>query len=204
MKRLSIAIILACFTLAVAAQEGIQVKYQGAKPTIRDFAKAYLYSLFNPEDGGEPEGDGLYLYESLQQAIASQDKKLPLKKGTALTIDLRNGFLFYEEKQDEFLTRVEMCFWNESDGKHRIFACSRWTFENDKAILGQYDGLSFYRYDNAKKVMERCNTPGFDVEYLNKTYALPRTGKDIIVTTWHENGNKTQKTLKWNGHGFSY
>ena len=91
MKRLSLAIILACCTLAVAAQEGIQVKYQGAKPTIRDFAQAYLYALFNPEDGEEPEGDGLYLYESLQQAIASQDKKLPLKKGTTLTIDLRNG-----------------------------------------------------------------------------------------------------------------
>ena len=89
MKRLSLAIILACCTLAVAAQEGIQVKCQGAKPTIRDFAQAYLYALFNPEDGEEPEGDGLYLYESLQQAIASQDKKLPLKKGTTLTIDLR-------------------------------------------------------------------------------------------------------------------
>ena len=44
MKRLSLAIILACCTLAVAAQEGIQVKCQGAKPTIRDFAQAYLLS----------------------------------------------------------------------------------------------------------------------------------------------------------------
>ena len=115
MKRLSLAIILACCTLAVAAQEGIQVKCQGAKPT-----------------------------------------------------------------------------------------CSRWSFENGKAVLGQYDGLSFYRYDNATKKMSRCNTPGFDVEYLNKSYALPRTGKDITVTTWDKNGKKTQKTLKWNGHGFSY
>lgn len=204
MKRLSLAIFFACFTLALAAQEGIHVKYQGAKPTIKDFALAYLYALFNPEDGEEPEGDGLYLYESLQQAIASQDKNFPLKKGTTLTIDLRNGFLVYEEKLDEFLTRVEMCFWNESDGKHKLFACSRWSFENGKAILGQYDELSFYRYDNAKKVMERCNTPGFDVEYLNKTYALPRTGKDIIVTTWQDSGKKIQKTLKWNGHRFSY
>ena len=74
MKRLSLAIIFACCTLAVAAQEGIRVDYQGTRPTIKDFVKAY---------------------------------------------------------------------------------------------------------------------------------ALPRTGKDIIVTTWHEDGKKTQKTLKWNGHGFS-
>ena len=39
MKRLSLATIFACCMLAVAAQEGIQVKYQGAKPTIRDFAE---------------------------------------------------------------------------------------------------------------------------------------------------------------------
>ena len=75
MKRLSLAIIFACFTLAVAAQEGFRVDYQGTRPTIKDFVKAY---------------------------------------------------------------------------------------------------------------------------------ALPRTGKDIIVATWHEDGKKTQKTLKWNGHGFSY
>ena len=43
--------------------------------------------------------------------------------------------------------------------------------------------------------MSRCNTPGFDVEYLNKSYALPRTGKDITVTTWEDNGKKTQKML---------
>ena len=97
-----------------------------------------------------------------------------------------------------------MCYWNEADGKHKLFACSRWSFENGKAVLGQYDGLSFYRYDNATKKMARCNTPGFDVEYLDKAYALPRTGKDITVTTWDKNGKKTQKTLKWNGHGFSY
>jgi hypothetical protein len=44
----------------------------------------------------------------------------------------------------------------------------------------------------------------FDVEYLDKSYALPRTGKDITVTQWDKNGKKTQKTLKWNGSGFSY
>ena len=76
---------------------------------------------------------------------------------------------------------------------------SSWASEENK-----YDVLSFYRYDNATKKMSWCESPGFGVEYFNKSYALPRTGKDIIVTTWHEDGKKTQKTLKWNGHGFSY
>ena len=204
MKRLSLAIVFACCMLVVAAQEGgFRVSYQGAKPTIKDFAKAYITSLLNPEDE-EPEGDGLYMYESMQKAMTCQEKGQPLKKNETLTIDLKNGFLIYEQKDDYYVYRIEMCYWNEADGKHKLFADNRWSFENGKAILGQYDGLSFYRYDNATKKMSRCNTPGFDVEYLNKSYALPRTGKDITVTTWDRNGKKTQKTLKWNGHGFSY
>lgn len=204
MKRLSLAIVFACCTLALAAQEeGILVKYQGAKPTIKDFAGAYLASLFNPDDEEECEGEGMYLYEGLQHAITRQAKGLPLEENETLTIDLKNGYLIYEQKYDEYVHRIEMCFWNESDGKHKLFANNRWSFQNGKPILGQYDELSFYRYDNVTKKMSRCNTPGFDVEYLNKTYALPRTGKDIIVTTWEDNGKKTQKTLKWNGNRFS-
>ena len=203
MKKLSLAIVFACCTLAVAAQEdGFRVNYQGAKPTIKDFAKAYLASLFT--DVEECDLEGLGMYADLQDAIKRQGKGLQLEENSTLTIDVKNGFLVYEWKQDEYLMRIEMCYWNEADGKHKLFACSRWSFENGKAILGQYDGLSFYRYDNATKKMARCNTPGFDVEYLNKSYALPRTGKDITVTTWEDNGKKTQKTLKWNGHGFSY
>ena len=203
MKRLSLAIVFICCTLAVAAQEeGFRVNYQGAKPTIKDFARAYLASLFT--DVEECDLEGLGLYASLQEAIKRQDKGLQLEENRTLTIDLKNGFLVYEEKQDEYLMRIEMCYWNEADGKHKLFANNRWSFENGKPMLGQYDVLSFYRYDSATKKMSWCETPGFDVEYLNKSYALPRTGKDITVTTWEDNGKKTQKTLKWNGHGFSY
>ena len=42
MKRISLAIILALFTLSLAAQDVIRVDYKGAKPTISDFAWALL------------------------------------------------------------------------------------------------------------------------------------------------------------------
>ena len=203
MKKLSLAIVFACCTLAVAAQEdGFRVNYQGAKPTIKDFAKAYLASLFT--DVEECDLEGLGMYADLQDAIKRQGKGLPLEANSTLTIDQKNGFLVYEHKHSEYLSRIEMCYWNEADGKHKLFACNRWSFENDKPMMGQFDVLSFYRYDNATKKMSWCETPGFDVEYLNKSYALPRTGKDITVTTWDDNGKKTQKILKWNGRGFSY
>lgn len=39
MKRLSLAIIFACFTLAVAAQEGFRVDYQGTRPSMLKYRK---------------------------------------------------------------------------------------------------------------------------------------------------------------------
>ena len=202
MKRLSLAIIFACCTLAIVAQEdGFRVNYQGAKPTIKDFALAYITSLISEAE--ECDEEGMSLYENLQDAIKCQAKGLPLEANRTLTIDQKNGFLVYEHKYIEH-RRIEMCYWNEADGKHKLFACNRWSFENGKPMMGQYDVLSFYRYDNATKKMSWCESPGFDVEYFNKSYALPRTGKDITVTTWEDNGKKTQKTLKWNGHGFNY
>ena len=204
MKKLSLAIIFSCCTLAVAAQENIRVNYQGSRPTITNFVQSYLSSLLDRDDIEECDLEGLGVYKGLRRAMTNQAKGLPLEKGETLTIDQKNGYVLYEQKYEDVVVRVEMCYWNESDGKHKLFADNRWTFQNGKPVMGQFDGLSFYRYDNATKLMDRCNTPGFDVEYFNKAYALPRMGKDIIVTTWNDNGGKTQKTLKWNGHRFSY
>ena len=180
MKRLSLAIILACCTLAIAAQEdGFRVNYQGAKPTIKDFALAYITSLISEAE--ECDEEGMSLYENLQDAIKCQAKGLSLEANRTLTIDQKNGFLVYEHKYIEHLGRIEMCYWNEADGKHKLFACNRWSFENGKPMMGQYDVLSFYRYDNATKKMSWCESPGFDVEYFNKSYALPRKPMPCLV-----------------------
>jgi hypothetical protein len=106
------------------------------------------------------------------------------------------------------MTRIEMCFWNEADGKHKLFAYNHGFYRDGQYYPGQYDGLTFMRYDNAAKTMKYHSDAGVQAVYESKSpsiecsFALPRSGKDIIVTFWDENGKKTQKTLKWNGHGF--
>ena len=154
------------------------------------------------EDG---ECDNEYM-NGIRNAWERHRKGLKQLEGDSFTLDVRNGFAVYEYKyregDSEFLTRFEMCFWNEADKKHKLVGCSRWSYENDRPSLGQYDGLTFLRYDNATKRMIYSEAPGFEVEYDNVTYSLPRTGKDLILNKWNANGQKTQKTLKWNGHGF--
>ena len=204
MKRLSLAIIFFCCTLALAAQDVIRVNYQGTSPTISDFVWAFLSS----SDDEEEEDCVDESFNAVKQAWIQHRKGLPQEEGNVLTIDQKNGFVLYEFRYEEHLLRIEMCYWNEADGKHKLFAYNVACFSNGEYSAGQFDGLTFYRYDNATKKMTPCSDIGFDVVYGTDdgawvSYALPRTGKDITVTSWYKSGKK-QKTLKWKGRRFSY
>ena len=205
MKKLVLAIIFAFCMLAVSAQDAIQVNYTGAKPTISDFARAFL-SVDNGED--ELEGEADESFNAIKQAWIHHREGTPQDEHVTLTIDDKNGFVLYEWKYEENMLRIEMCYWNESDQKHKMFAYNVSCFQNDKYSPGQFDGIVFCRYDNAKRELTYCEAPGFEVEYGTDdgtwvSYDLPRSGKDITVNYWRAN-KKTQKTLKWNGQGFDF
>ena len=209
MKRTLLAAIFTCCTLALVAQNAIKVKYQGAKPTISDFVTAFVFSDNHEDDEDECVDES---FNAIRYVWDCHLKGTPLREGETLNVDVKNGYVCYECRSEyesvEDLGRWEMCFWNESDGKHKLFAYNVSWFRNGTYHPGQYDGLVFFRYDNATKKMKQCDAPGFEMRYGTDdgdwiSYALPRTGKDIIVTTWHKNGPK-QKTLKWNGHKFSF
>ena len=204
MKTLFLSIIFACCTLMMAAQEGgIRVKYQGAKPTISDFVTAFLNSRSDGDDDCSDES-----FNALKSDWNTRRAGMPLRKGVTITVDQNNGFVLYESKYEENLLRIEMCYWNEADQKHKLFAYNVGCYTNGKYSPGQFDGLTLYRYNNASKSMVVSFDNGFDVEYGTEdgamvSYALPRTGKDITVTYW-KNNSKKQKTLKWQGRKFSF
>ena len=204
MKRLFLLILLACCTLALAAQDGIRVNYKGDRPTISDFATA----LFSDVTDDEEDCDMDESFNAIQQAWHHHLKSLPLREGETLTVDQKNGYIVYESRYEESLLRIEMCYWNESDQKHKLVAYNVSCFLDGKYSAGQYDGLRFYRYDNAKKEMEWWDDTGFEVDYTAEGgawvyYDLPRTGKDISVHYCYDDGHKKQSTLKWGGRRFS-
>lgn len=206
MKRIILSTILVCCTLLLAAQETIRVNYKGAKPTISDFATAFLSAYDWNEESDDVLDEARNAMKHVWLAHLRGEK---LSKEDKLTVDQKNGYICYEYQGDGYLSRKEMCYWNESDGKHKLFAYNVRCFSNGTYSPGQFDGLTFYRYDNATKKMTECDPPGFETVYgtddgASVTYALPRTGKDIIYTEWHTNGKKKQKTLKWNGRKFSF
>lgn len=200
MKKLSLAIMLALCTLGVWAQNRpTEVKFQGAGPDIMDFAWSYATDTEGNEDAELDESTA-----ALQEALDRYRTGLEQKKGFTITVDKKAGYILVESKQDGFTSKWEMCYWNMADKKHKLFAvCIELSENGRRSGPGQFDDLRFFCYDNATRKMRNYNA-GVEVEYFNISYGLPRTGKDITVTHWSEDGReKWQTTLKWNGHGFS-
>ena len=176
--------------------------------TISDFAWAFISDYEYDENGDDCLDEAR---NAAKQVWINHRKGLPQDEGETLTIDEKNGYVLIEFKSayesNEDVVKIEMCYWNESDGKHKLFAYNVACFRNGKYSPGQFDGIQFYRYNPAKKKMTYCDAPGFKKEFYQEDgayvcYSLPRSGKDITVTSWYETGKTTQKTLKWNGRKF--
>ena len=196
MKKLLLAMLFACFTLALTAQD-IRVYYKGAKPTISDFVQEFVTDEQCEEEFSENP------VRAVRRAWEQRSAGLPLDEGVKLTVDERNGYVLYEYRYEDLIIRMEMCFWNEADGKHKLFAYNNLaTTRNGKPTVTETCGMTFMRYNNATKKLSYCAPPGFEVDF-SAIYTLPRKGKDIIVTKWDENGNKWERTLKWNGRKFN-
>ncbi len=215
MKRTTLAItmVLSVFTM-MAQDETIRVKYQGSSPKIGDFAKAYLSSIPSADKVDDCDQESVYMYDAMKLAMSRKSKGLPLRKNETLTIDTKNGYILYEFRHgDENMTRIEMCYWNMKDGKHKLFACVRQYFDHGWYTPGQYDDMEFYRYKNASKTMKKISKEEIGVDAVNEessnmsvlsSISLPRKGKDIEVTWWDKNGECGSSMLKWNGHGFNF
>ena len=140
MKRSLLAIIYICCTLGAAAQNAIRVNYQGARPTISDFLSAY----FSARDDDEEECETDESTNAAAYAWEQHRKSLPQDENVTLTIDERNGYVVYECRQENNLLKVEACYWNEADGKHKLFAYNIACFTDGKYDPGQYDRLEFF------------------------------------------------------------
>ena len=198
MKKALLATILVLGVLTLTAQGTIKVNYKGDRPSISDFAWALLSSNSSDDDEADESQN------AVKRAWTRHQKGLKQDDGVSLTIDGKNGYVLYQSIQGEYTLKVEMCYWNESDGKHKLFAYNTELLTNGRhSDPGQYDGLVFYRYDNATKKMSTTDDVGFDVEYSNISYSLPRSGKNIVVTRWNSDGTIKRETLKWNGRRFA-
>ena len=183
--------------------EGFPVQFSGQRPVISDFVSAIL----TQEDLGEALG-GMKVYWKMHL----QGQALP--EGHSFLVDTKNGYVCYDESYMEddgtvYSQRIEFCFWNCSDGKHKLVAENIIDYRNGKPFMGQYSGLGLYMYDGGKKKMNwaYASDVGLDLdpvmpEDVNLYYlSLPRTGKTIHYWFVAPSGNK-EADFTWNGKQF--
>ena len=121
------------------------VKYQGQKPIINDFINTY----FGEESEDELNG---YLSDLWHRYLKNET----LDKNEKVTLDAKNGFASFErvyppDEDDPEGSKmlVEMCYWNSSDGNHKVFAESVQIFHGNVAIETEFSGINFGIYNNA-------------------------------------------------------
>lgn len=179
----------------------IPVSYSGSGPGIADFVSACFSDDQLPELMGSCRDD----WRSFRQGK-------PLPKNHTLLLDSKNGYMRYESAHPQYGARavVEMCYWNCSDGYHKLVARNIVSYANGKRDCGQFDGLNFFLFDPDERAMkligfEECCEGGFP-ETPNAetvTFVLPREGKTVLVLISSPSGEKRHR-MEWNGNGFIY
>lgn len=212
-KSLLIIAICAMPALAMAQPGSCNVNYSGAKPTIKDFARAYCTQF----EKGSPE----------RQALAA------ITKGNSkrCVVDIKNGYVKYTSKTGGETFTFEMCYWNCDNKNEKLIGINR--------VLGgsafDESQLEFYRYDVKNKIMNLIQAPfdrepepidmidraraskhvidnvstaeNEDANKFQPIFSLPRTGKNITFRMADPNAvpkaMQRTGTLIWNGDSFN-
>ena len=175
---------------------GIVVKTKGAQPNIKDFVSAIL----SQEDMGEGFGGVQQSWDLYRNGM----KQMP---GDEIIVDVRNGYMGYESKDDESREVIECCYWNYADGKHKLLAVSNDYFQAGRPVMTEITGVIFYMYDNATRKLKIASEPelGLDLEIppgcTGVTHELPRQGKTFVINS-HLSSGKIARRFTWNGSKF--
>lgn len=156
----------------------------GKRPTIADFARAFLKQYPDPLN---------------TDMLAKLDGKAPQQKNCKLEyiLDAPNGYLKYNFHENTcnrtYYSTMEMCYWRTKAG-HCLVAV------NSNNYMGNH--LLVYDYNPATGLMTPLPAPPFkdfydDIREL--IVQLPRQGKDIYMRGYPDESGPAPLALRWNG-----
>ena len=174
----------------------ITVRFKGTQPNVKDFVTA----LLAPNETDESRNGLRQAWDFYKNGM----KQIP---GDDLIVDVQNGYVGYVSEDETSRQVIECCYWNYADRRHKLVAITNDLFMDGKAVVGQFTGITFYKYDNATRQMKVVydDELGINLEAPSGTdatsHALPRQGKTIVYT-YHTSSGKVEKQLTWNGSKF--
>ena len=142
-----------------------RISFKGTNPTIVDFVNNFL---------AEPEDE---LSGGLSDMWTKYRKGKPQDKGDTVIVDIRNGYVCFKDWTEydggKSFSKTEICYWNCSDGKHKLVAFSNDLWSDGKWVNGQYCGISFFLYNNAQRRMTVISNSGGE-----ELGAVVKTGRE--------------------------
>ncbi len=195
MKKYIFSLVLLLSAMTTRAQDEIVVNYLGPRPGIVDFVNAIL----SQEDLGESLGFVADNWERLRSGWT-------LGEGVTFMTDAPNGYARFDyNDEDGGHGYTEFCYWNCSDGLHKLVGVNTGYTLHGKPIETECTGLEFYTYENRSRTM--TSTSVYDLGCRVQvtppvSYELPRKGKDIKATI-HDERQKVHIVMKWNGSKFN-
>ena len=171
------------------------VSYKGSSPTITDFIDALLTD--EPDEASDCDNwEGTW--ERCRQGLHEME-------GEEWTIDQRNGYVRLATWYEGYtVVYREFCFWNCTDGRHKLFAMNSGIAQDGRENETECTGLRLYSYDNATRLLKYVgwgtNALGIDEGLPLPIFSrLPRTGKNL---EWSTNDGQ-RGVLKWNGRSWN-
>jgi hypothetical protein len=149
------------------------LKFAGQKPSITDFA---TYCIGEPTPPEEDDGLECGWGCDFRDVWSKYRKHKPLTTTEEwtekVTVDAKNGYacieLYFAVKDQDYKrdAKMEMCYWNCSDGKHKVFAVSESCSENGKlmGLGGFFGGFGLYLYNNDTHKIYRCSASELGAE----------------------------------------
>ncbi len=193
-KRALLLSTLLFMAVVALAQQSISVSYKGQRPVISDFVSAILSQ--------RELNEALYnVHNNWDLRRAGQ----PLQRGAAFTVDEKNGFVRFDmEYTPAERSWTEFCYWNCSDGKHKLVAVNTGHELRFKPVQTECTGLTFYRYDNQKHTLTPASAYDLGASIVVTPvvdYRLPRQGKDITAVI-NAKDKPVNIVMHWNGMKF--
>jgi hypothetical protein len=149
---------------------------------------AFVTAMEDEEEHPEFLGD---FYDAWQNYLHGRK----LKNNEVLIVDVKNGYMHYEQDYADvdgpgWKGIKEECYWNCSDGKHKLICENVMFLHNGKPSEGQYDGIQFVLYDNATRQLNRIwdkqiigidDTWGYDSNYSTDPHTNTAKVKDWLT-----------------------
>ena len=174
----------------------ITLRFKGTQPNVKDFVTA----LLAPNETDESRNGLRQAWDFYKNGM----KQIP---GDDLIVDVQNGYVGYVSEDETSRQVIECCYWNYADRRHKLVAITNDLYMDGKAVVGQFTGITFYKYDNATRQMKVVfdDELGINLEAPSGTdatsHALPRQGKTIVYSYYTPSG-KVEKRLTWDGSKF--